>query len=89
MLDHQLIDSEGRRCGKVDDIGLEGGPGEPLEVVALFSGRRRGRRVRIPWDEVKEIKAHVVLKKPASAYGLGRSDDRLRPSLEKIPGSDR
>ena len=88
MLDHQLIDSEGRRCGKVDDIGLEGGPGEPLEVVAIFSGRR-GRRVRIPWEEVADIKAHVVLKKPARAYGLGRGDDRFRPFIEKIPGSDR
>ena len=38
LLDHQLLDAEGRRCGKVDDIALEGGPGEDLEVVAILCG---------------------------------------------------
>ena len=38
VLDHQLLDSENRRCGNVDDLALEGGPGEPLQVVAILSG---------------------------------------------------
>ena len=38
LLDHQLLDAEGRRCGKVDDIALEGAPGEELEVVAILCG---------------------------------------------------
>jgi hypothetical protein len=38
LVDHQLLDAEGRRCGNVDDLALEGGPGEKLEVVAIFSG---------------------------------------------------
>ena len=38
ILDHQLLDSEGRRCGKVDDLAIEGGPGEEAEVVAILSG---------------------------------------------------
>ena len=38
LLDRQLLDSEDRRCGNVDDLTLEGGPGEKLEVVAIFSG---------------------------------------------------
>jgi sporulation protein YlmC with PRC-barrel domain len=38
VFDHQLLDSEGRRCGKVDDLALEGGPGEELEVVAILCG---------------------------------------------------
>jgi hypothetical protein len=38
VLDHQLIDRDGRRCGKVDDLAIEGGPGEEAEVVAIFSG---------------------------------------------------
>jgi hypothetical protein len=46
VLDHQLLDRDGRRCGNVDDLGIEGGPGEPAHVVALYSGpgawRRRG-----------------------------------------------
>jgi hypothetical protein len=38
VLDRQLLDSDGRRCGNVDDLALEGNPGEPLEVVAILSG---------------------------------------------------
>lgn len=38
VLDHQLLDKNGRRCGNVDDLAIEGGPGEPPEVVALLVG---------------------------------------------------
>jgi sporulation protein YlmC with PRC-barrel domain len=106
VLDHQLLDSEGRRCGNVDDLALEGGPGEKLEVVAILSGpgvwRQRagligriaawiggGGSVRVPWEDVDEIAAHVRLRKQAEELGLGRGDDRLRPLIEKIPGADR
>jgi sporulation protein YlmC with PRC-barrel domain len=106
LLDHQLLDAEGRRCGKVDDLALEGGPGEELQLAAILSGpgvwRARagligraaawlggGRRVRIPWDDVAEVGSHVKLHKRAAELGLGRGDDRVRPYLEKIPGSDR
>ena len=46
LLDHQLLDSEGRRCGNVDDLELSGvGQGEP-RVTAILVGplvwRRRG-----------------------------------------------
>ena len=105
LLDHQLLDAEGRRCGKVDDIALEGGPGEHLEVVAILCGpgvwRARagwigriaawlggGGRARIPWDEVDSVGSHVKLRRRAAELGLGRGDDRLRPYVEKIPGSD-
>jgi sporulation protein YlmC with PRC-barrel domain len=47
VLDHQILDREGRRCGNVDDLAIEGGPGEDARVVALYSGpgawRGRGR----------------------------------------------
>jgi hypothetical protein len=47
VLDHQILDRDGRRCGNVDDLAIEGGPGEAARVVALYSGpgawRRRGR----------------------------------------------
>ena len=106
LVDRQLLDSEDRRCGNVDDLALEGGPGERLEVVALFSGpgvwRRRagligrfaawiggGRVVRIPWEEVANVSAHVKLRKRAEELGLGRGDDRLRPFIQKIPGAER
>jgi hypothetical protein len=38
VLDHQLIDCNGRRCGNVDDLELTGGPGERLVVAAILSG---------------------------------------------------
>jgi sporulation protein YlmC with PRC-barrel domain len=105
VLDHQLLDTDDRRCGKVDDIALEGAPGEDLEVVAILCGpgvwRARagligrvaawlggGGRVRIPWEEVVEVDSHVKLRKRAEEYELGRGDDRLRPYIAKIPGSD-
>ena len=87
VLDHQVLDCDGRRCGKVDDLAIEGGPGEKAEVVAIFVGRRR--RVRIPWTEVAEVNSGVELRGTAREYGLGRGDDRLRPWIERVPGSDR
>ena len=106
VLDHQLLDSEERRCGNVDDLALEGGPGEKLEVVAILSGpgvwpQRAGwlgrlaawigggGTVRVPWEEVAEVKVHVKLRKRAQQLGLGRGDDRLRPYIAKIPDADR
>jgi sporulation protein YlmC with PRC-barrel domain len=47
VLDHQLIDSDGWRCGKVDDVELEGiQEGNPA-VAAILVGPRawRGRGV--------------------------------------------
>ena len=106
LVDRQLLDSEDRRCGNVDDLALEGGPGEKLEVVAVFSGpgvwRSRagligrfaawiggGSVVRIPWEEVANVSAHVRLRRRAEELGLGRGDERLRPFIQRIPGADR
>jgi hypothetical protein len=106
ILDHQLIDREGRRCGKVDDLAIEGGPGEDAEIVGILAGPgawhgRAGllghvaawiggrRRVRVPWAEVGEVESHVRLRRPATEYGLGRGDDRVRPSIMRIPGANR
>jgi sporulation protein YlmC with PRC-barrel domain len=103
VLDHQLVDSDGRRCGKIDDLELEGiRDGEP-RVVAILTGPpawrgrglvgrlaarvARGELKRVPWEEVAEVKADVRLRKPAPELGLGRGDDRLRPLVEKLPGS--
>jgi sporulation protein YlmC with PRC-barrel domain len=101
ILDHQLLDKDGRRCGNVDDLALE-----EADIVAIYSGpgywpARAGwlgrlagwiggsGRVRIPWDEVAKIDSAVHLRRTAPEYGLGRGDDRLRPYLERIPGADR
>jgi sporulation protein YlmC with PRC-barrel domain len=103
VLDHQLIDSEGRRCGNVDDLELEGvREGKPRVVAILtgpaawrgrgFFGRLaasvvRGDLVRIPWEEVAEIESGVHLRKTARELRLGRGDDRVRRWIEKLPGS--
>jgi sporulation protein YlmC with PRC-barrel domain len=105
LLDHQLLDCEGRRCGNVDDLAIEGGPGESPHVAAVLVGRDvlRSRswvgrlvpsfgdraRVRVPWEEVADVGAHVELKKTAAEYGLGRGDDRVRPWIARLPGANR
>jgi sporulation protein YlmC with PRC-barrel domain len=38
LLDAELIDSDGRRCGRVDDVEIEGDPGSPAQVTAILSG---------------------------------------------------
>jgi sporulation protein YlmC with PRC-barrel domain len=104
ILDHQLLDSEGRHCGKVDDLELEldRGRGRP-RVAAILTGppawRGRGRLgrlaaalgnargVRIPWEEVAEVGAEVVLRRTAEELRLGRGDDRARRIVERIPGA--
>ena len=101
ILDHQLLDKDGRRCGNVDDLAIEG-----ADVLAILSGpgywpARAGRlgrfagwvggskRVRIPWEEVTKVDSAVHLRKTATEYGLGKGDDRLRPYVARIPGADR
>lgn len=101
VLDRQLLDKDGRRCGNVDDLAIEGD-----EVVAILVGpgywpQRAGwvgrlagwigggRRVRVPWSDVKSVGAAVELKRGATELGLGRGDDRLRRYVAKIPGAGR
>jgi sporulation protein YlmC with PRC-barrel domain len=87
MLDHQVVDSEGFRCGKVDDLELGGiREGKPV-VETIIVGRRNRRRVHVPWDEVEKVDSAVWLKRPARELRLRRGDDRLRPLIEWIPGA--
>jgi sporulation protein YlmC with PRC-barrel domain len=53
ILDRQLIDSQGRRCGRVDDIELAATPGMPARVTHLLVGRQvRTRRLPRPFDRL-------------------------------------
>ena len=38
ILDDDLVDSEGRRCGKVDDVEIAGHVGEPAHLRAIVAG---------------------------------------------------
>jgi sporulation protein YlmC with PRC-barrel domain len=103
VLDHQLVDPDGRRCGKVDDLAIEGGPGETPVVTAILVGgdawKGRGRlgrlaarlsgsrAVRVPWEAVGDVRSAVELKKSAQELGLGRGDDRAARWVRKVPGA--
>jgi len=103
VLDHQLIDSEDRRCGKVDDLELEGVRDGTPRVRAIVTGsggwRGRGRlgrlfaalvhtrTVLIPWEEVAEVGAEIRLRKPAAELGLSSARDVAARWVEKVPGS--
>jgi hypothetical protein len=103
VLDHQLVDSDDFRCGKVDDLELEGLQEGTPTVEAILVGAPawrgrgvtgrlaaalvRGRMVRVPWSEVSKIDSAVHLRKSARELGLRRADDRARPLVEWIPGA--
>jgi sporulation protein YlmC with PRC-barrel domain len=83
LLDHQIVDRDGRRCGKVDDLEVAGvRDGKPV-VAELLVGRRR--KVHVPWDVVAKVDSAVHLKVRAEELGLGRADERLRPWLARLP----
>jgi hypothetical protein len=51
VLDDQLVDVDGRRCGRADDLEFEGDLGTPPQLHAILSGsgtwhRRLPRRLR-------------------------------------------
>jgi hypothetical protein len=51
VLDDQLVDVDGRRCGRADDLEFEGDLGTPPRLRAILSGsgtwhRRMPRRLR-------------------------------------------
>jgi sporulation protein YlmC with PRC-barrel domain len=102
VLDHQLVDSEGRNCGKVDDLELGAISDSEAEVREILVGgnawrcrgflgriaaRLGGNAVHIPWSEVADVGAVVELKRTAQELRLGRGDDRLRRFVERIPGA--
>ncbi len=102
LLDHQLVDRDGRNCGKVDDLELTAVPGGEPEVASILVGgaawRGRGMlgrlaaalsgsAVRIPWSEVEDVSSVVTLKQPAQQLRLGRGDDRAARLVRRLPGS--
>jgi sporulation protein YlmC with PRC-barrel domain len=38
LLDDELIDRDGRRCGRVDDLEFDGEPGEQAVLAAILCG---------------------------------------------------
>jgi hypothetical protein len=105
VLDHQLLDANGRRCGKADDLELEQLAGGELRVVAVLSGpgtwRGRGRLgglaarlagrgvVSVAWEEVEGLDSALRLRRRAAELGLGSGDDRVARWISRIPGASR
>ena len=102
ILDHQLVDSDGNNCGKVDDLEITGLDGDSPEVVEIVVGgnawRSRGRlgrlaarvsgnAVHVPWHEVDAVSSVVSLRRPASNLRLNRGDDHWAARVGKLPGS--
>jgi sporulation protein YlmC with PRC-barrel domain len=102
ILDHQLVDSDGVNCGKVDDLELTGLDTDSPEVVEILVGgnawRSRGLlgrllahfagdAVHVPWSEVALVSEVVKLKRPASELRLNRGDPRWARLVGKVPGS--
>jgi len=102
ILDHQLVDSDGVNCGKVDDLELTGLDGDSPEVVEILVGgnawrprgllgrlaaRLGGDAVHVPWSEVESVSSVVKLKRPAAELRLDRGDVRWARLVGKVPGS--
>jgi sporulation protein YlmC with PRC-barrel domain len=102
ILDHQLVDTDGKNCGKVDDLEITGLDGDTPEVVEILVGgsawrsrgplgrlaaRFSGDTVHVPWREVDSVTAVVRLRRPASELRLDRGDGRWARIIGKVPGS--
>jgi sporulation protein YlmC with PRC-barrel domain len=102
VLDHQIVDSEGRRCGNVDDLELDTDSGEVAAILVgakywpnrihgpigrLLAWMGRNRGERVEWSEVESVTSAVVLGCEASEVGLGKGDERARKWVEWMPGS--
>jgi len=102
ILDHQLVDGDGRNCGKVDDLELSSLDSDSPEVVAILVGgnawrsrgilgrllaRLAGDAVHVPWGEVDSVTSVVTLKRPAAELRLNRGDARWASVIRRVPGS--
>jgi hypothetical protein len=75
VLDDQLLDVDGRRCGRADDLEFDGHLGEPPRLAAILSGSGTWHR-RLP-RPLRDLGAKVF------GYGvLGR--DVIRVPWEQV-----
>jgi hypothetical protein len=93
VLDHQLMDSQGRRCGRVDDLEIREGDEPAVEAILFGPPVRRGRvrgpfarflaglgpihTSKVSWLEVDRVGPAIHLRHTADELGLRTADDRL------------
>jgi sporulation protein YlmC with PRC-barrel domain len=102
VLDHQLVDTDGRNCGNVDDLEIASVTSAEPEVTEILVGGNAwksrgllgriaaalsGDAVHVPWSEVDEIGAVVSLKHTAPELRLGRGDDAAARFVKRLPGA--
>jgi sporulation protein YlmC with PRC-barrel domain len=79
VLDDQLVDVEGRRSGRVDDLEFDGDVGAPPRLFAMLSGRGAWHR-RLP-RRLRPLGARV--------FGPGViGDDVIRVPWEQVERID-
>jgi sporulation protein YlmC with PRC-barrel domain len=101
ILDHQLVDADGRNCGKVDELelgGLDHGTPQVAEILVGGNAWRTrgllgrlaahfaGDAVHVPWSEVESVSSVVKLKRTAAELRLNRGDERWSTLFTKLPG---
>ena len=91
VLDHQLVDSDLHRCGKVDDLELEVGRDGLPRVTAILSGpawEERGVNGRLATWIAKLLGKRQVVHVPWTEVEQIRFGVRLRKSSHEL-GLDR
>jgi hypothetical protein len=83
LLDLDLLDCEERRCGKVDDLELDGAPGQATYVSAIVSGpgaapgrlprRLRGLGERVFADDERTVAWSDVAEMGNAAITLAKT----------------
>ena len=77
ILDDQLVDVDGRRCGRVDDLEFDGDPGERPRLSAILSGSGVWHR-RMP---------RVLRTAGARFFGIGIAGaDVIRVPWDEVDG---
>src|SRR3954452_20579720 len=87
LLDRQLVDSGDRRCGKVDDMEIEGEPGEAAKGVGIVSGPeglRGGQQGPMGW-----LLARLFAGKDDTALVHLDTIDEIGPTIKlKLPAAE-
>src|SRR5207253_10918994 len=100
LLDHQLVDSEGRNCGNVDDLELVladngaevteilvgGNAWRSRGLLGRLAARLPAEAVHVPRSEVESVSSVVKLTRPAAEARLNRGDDTASWPIAKLPG---
>jgi sporulation protein YlmC with PRC-barrel domain len=93
ILDDDLIDCEGRRCGKIDDVEIDGEPGGEARIRAILVGPGAGaNRLRKPLSRIlKRILGDEVVRVEWEEIEDVDTVVRLKRSAEELGlgGGDR